>query len=350
VTNGKKELLLLVHTMNRGGASKVLTLIANHYIEKGWKVTFIVQHAINLYDMSPEIKLIELGNEKGDYSKLKFMAYVRKYVKENRPKTVLAFIDIINMLTIVATRGLKTKVIVSERNDISLAVAKWKYIASKILYKYADLIVFQSRKVQSYYSKKTIEKSLVIVNPIEIKCPSAEVREHRIVNSGRLTSQKNQKMLINAFARLYKEHPEYSLTIYGEGELRGDLENQVKELGVENVVSLPGNVLNIHEKIANAEIFALSSDFEGLSNALLESMMMGLTCVSTKCAGSTDVIRNQENGMLVDVGSEDQMYEALKWLVENPEKCAEYGRQAASDAQAFRKETILAKWDEILEA
>ena len=78
--------------------------------------------------------------------------------------------------------------------------------------------------------------------------------------------------------------------------------------------------------------------------------MMGLTCVSTKCAGSTDVIRDHENGLLVDVGSEDQMYEALKWLVENKEACANMGKQAAVDAEKFRKDYILEQWDRVLGA
>lgn len=348
--SNKKELVLLVHTMNRGGASKVLTLIANHIVEKGWKVTFIVQHSLNLYDMSPEINIIELGNEKGDYPKLKFIAYVRKYVKENNVTTVLSFINLINIMTIIATRGLKCKTVVSERNDIKLATAKWKFIGTKIFYKFADVVVFQSKKVQTYYDNKTKAKSEIIVNPIEVKCKASENREHMIVSSGRLTAQKNQKMLIKAFGRLHKVAPEYKLTIFGEGELRADLEGLVKELGLEGSVLLPGNVLNVHEQIANAEIFALASNFEGLSNALLEAMMMGLTCVSTKCAGSTDVIRDHENGLLVDVGSEDQMYEALKWLVENKESCKKMGMQAAVDADKFRKDYILEQWDRVLGA
>ena len=347
--NNKNELVLLVHTMNRGGASKVLTLIANHYVEKGWKVTFIVQHAINLYDMSPDISIIELGNEKGDYPKLKFISYVRRYIKDNKPKTLLAFTNMINMMTIIAAAGLKVRVVISERNDIALAAEKWKYFATKVLYKYSDMVVFQSKKVQSYFSKRTQDKSIVIVNPIEIKCSAAENRAKRIVSSGRLTEQKNQRMLINAFAKFHEDHPEYTLTIFGEGNLRDKLERQIKELGLENCVSLPGNVLNIHEEIADAEVFALPSNYEGLSNALLEAMMMGLTCVSTKCAGSTDVIRDHENGLLVDVGNENQMYDALKWLAEHRQECKQYGKTAALDAEMFKKDKILDKWDKILE-
>ena len=344
-----KELVLLVHTMNRGGASKVLTLIANYFEAKGWKVTFIVQHAINLYDMSPNIKIIQLGNNKKDYPKLKFINYVRDYVKKNKPCTLLSFTNMVNMMTIIATRGLDCRVVISERNDIAVAAEKWKFVAAKMLYKYADAVVFQSKKVQSYFSDRTQKKSEIIVNPIEIKCSALEVRDKRIVSSGRLTAQKNQSMLINAFSKLYKIHPEYSLTIYGEGDLRKSLEMQVKELGLEKVVSLPGNVLNIHEEISNAEVFVLPSNYEGLSNALLEAMMMGLTCVSTKCAGSTDVIRNGENGLLVDVNNESQMYDALKYLIENREVASKMGMQAADDAKAFKKDVILRQWENILD-
>lgn len=112
----------------------------------------------------------------------------------------------------------------------------------------------------------------------------------KIVTVGRLTVQKNQKLLIESFSEVLKKYPNIILEIYGDGEKREELKYIIKTLGVSNNVIFKGNILNVHEAIADAGLFVLSSDYEGLSNALMEAMMMGLPCISTTCAGSDELI------------------------------------------------------------
>ena len=165
---------------------------------------------------------------------------------------------------------------------------------------------------------------------------------------GRLTAQKNQAMLLRAFAKVKKEFPYATLTVYGEGELRESLLSLAKELGVEDSVFLPGNVLDLHERIRDAAVFALSSDYEGLSNALLEAMMMGIPSVSTDCAGSDEYIQSDKNGILTPVGDEGAMADAIKAMLRDPEGARRMGEEGKKTVSPLKKELLMEKWYEVL--
>lgn len=169
------------------------------------------------------------------------------------------------------------------------------------------------------------------------------------MNVGRLAEQKNQGLLIAAFARFYTFHPEYTLAIYGEGALRDTLNKQVQNLKLKESVSLEGRSTQIHHAICDAEIFVLSSDYEGLSNALLEAMMMGFPCISTDCEGSIDVIENGVNGLLIHRGNEDELVSALTLLAENADLREKLGRKARETSKRFRRKEVCQKWTEMIE-
>lgn len=135
-----------------------------------------------------------------------------------------------------------------------------------------------------------LSNATIIFNPISVSSVSKNTNLKKIVTVGRLTVQKNQKLLIESFSEVLKKYPNIILEIYGDGEKREELKYIIKTLGVSNNVIFKGNILNVHEAIADAGLFVLSSDYEGLSNALMEAMMMGLPCISTTCAGSDELI------------------------------------------------------------
>lgn len=152
----------------------------------------------------------------------------------------------------------------------------------------ADKVVFQTKRVSSYFPY--LSNATIIFNPISVSSVSKNTNLKKIVTVGRLTVQKNQKLLIESFSEVLKKYPNIILEIYGDGEKREELKYIIKTLGVSNNVIFKGNILNVHEAIADAGLFVLSSDYEGLSNALMEAMMMGLPCISTTCAGSDELI------------------------------------------------------------
>ena len=210
-------------------------------------------------------------------------------------------------------------------------------------------MVFQTERVKKQFNNRIQENSIVIPNPISVPCVLNEKKEKRIVSAGRLTKQKNQEMLINAFSKAVKKHPEYKLYIYGEGELRDKLSDKISELGNDDKIFLPGNILDLHKEISDSEIFVLSSDYEGLSNALLEAMMMGFACISTNCAGADEYIKTGENGIVVPVGNEDELEKAILFMMENDEKRTNMGLAAKESAKKFCSENVLEIWHSIID-
>jgi glycosyltransferase involved in cell wall biosynthesis len=136
-----------------------------------------------------------------------------------------------------------------------------------------------------------------------------------------LEKQKNLLLLIDAFALLYKEHPEYNLAIYGDGSEKKHIETYITKMLLEDCISVYESIPNIHEKIIDCAMFISSSDYEGLSNSMIEAMALGLPCVVTDCpcGGARMMITSYENGILVPVGDIQTMYEAMKYIIENPE-------------------------------
>ncbi len=259
--------------------------------------------------------------------------------------TSISFMDELNLVNILS-RGSCRKII-SDRNDPARK--------SEVLYKYslfahrhADYAVFQTRRVQSIYGEIVRNESCIIPNPTEVSCLVSSCREKRIVTVGRLHKQKNQKMLIAAFALFHKSHPGYHLHIYGEGELSNELHQAAEDSGAKDFVHFEGFKEDVHAAIADAEMFVLSSDYEGLPNALMEAMMMGHACISTSFAGAEELIEDGENGLLVPVGDEDALYKTMCRLSDNSELRERLGRAAAITAQAWTTERVARLWERIL--
>src|SRR5690606_37218842 len=147
---------------------------------------------------------------------------------------------------------------------------------------------------------------------------------------GRLHEQKNQQLLVNAFAKISNEYPDYKLEIFGEGELRDLLEEQISKLNLEGKVILRGTTNTLFDEIIDASLFVLSSDFEGMPNALMEAMSLGLPCISTDCkpGGAKELIENKVNGLLSNRLSEKNLYECIKYMLENPTKAEMMGIEA----------------------
>ena len=197
---------------------------------------------------------------------------------------------------------------------------------------------------------KKLKNSIIIPNPIYVDSRRCEVTENKIVTVGRLTKQKNQELLINAFSEIHSKYPQYKLYIYGDGELYSELNNLVKQLSIDDSVVFAGNVPNVHEMISTAEMFVLPSNYEGLSNALLEAMIMGIPCISTRCAGSDEYIVNGENGLRVDVGDEDGLKNAMLKFIENSSLRDSCGNNAKNIIERVSKEVVLEKWYKLASA
>lgn len=344
--NKKKKVCFIHVGMERDGAERVIARLANNYAEQGYKVD-ILMILLNIceYELHESIRVISYARpEKTRFQNIYYwLKSIRKYVKENKPDRIISFSMYINIFTLIACLGLKKDILISERNDPSNdGRSKIDIILTKCLYRYADKIVFQTKRAQNFFSDSIKKNSKIIYNPIEVTCHATLDKKNKIVTVGRLEKQKNQKLLIEAFSKI--KDKEIVLEIYGKGSLKEELYQYAVKLNIADRVLFKGNVFNIHECIKDAKVFVLSSDFEGLSNALLEAMMMGIPCISTKCAGSDEVIQDGKNGLLVELRDVESLTIAIDKIIKNFELSKFLGENARKTSVAFKSSNVIKEW------
>lgn len=336
-------------TLQQGGAERVIALLSGRMAENAEDTKILLYYDEEIfYEIDPRIKIDVVEKHTKTKNILKNILWMRKYFK-NHADVVISFLAPFNILSLIATFGLKTSIVVADRND-PRHVPENKYVRKvrDFLYRFADGVVLQTRYNQAYFPTKIQDNSTIIFNPINLgeKAGAALTCEKRkeIVSVGRLMPQKNQKMLIEAFARVHRKFPEYTLVIYGDGPCREQLETMTRELGVEQNVLFPGSVKDLHDRIVYAELFVLSSDYEGMPNALTEAMCLGLPAISTAVSGATDLIAHNENGLLVSCGDTDAMADAIEKMLsdrELREKCAE---SAVALNERLAVDSICSQW------
>lgn len=341
-------------TLSGGGAEKVMSVLVNHWAEAGVEV-----HVVALlddkvgYPLHPDVHIVSGVSRRGRLASIPYwMRLIRKTVKEKRPDTVLSFFSKINVLVLLSTFGIKTRKVVSERNDPSkdgrslpVKLLTW------LLYPKADAVVFQTSRALGSFPQKTRRIGKIIVNPIQVYDTALSVEERnldRVVTVGRLDRQKNHSMLIEAIDLARRSNPKLVLDIYGEGPDRIKLEELIKRRNLSECVTLNGNVSDVHKHLADAGAFALSSDFEGLSNALMEAMSMGLPCVTTNCAGADDLVEDNVSGIIVPVGDPDAMARAIVRLVSDKELNGKIAAAAQRRSLGFAPREVLPVWDDIV--
>jgi glycosyltransferase involved in cell wall biosynthesis len=278
-----KKIALFIGSLYGGGAERVTSNLANYLSQKGYGVEILVMSETKeIYHIDKNIKLNFLlkVNERKNFLINNIMRLYRLCCFLIREKDVDLFIvmlpETINLLLGLSFLT-NAKIVASERNDMSKYSQKLQN-SLKRKAKKADGYVFQTDDARKGYGDSINDiKTIVIPNAIDysfIRPTYKGKRDKVIVGVGRLSAQKNFELLINAFSEIAKEFDEYQLIIYGEGNEREELETLSSSLGIRERVQLPGNVTNLAEKIEKAEVFVLSSDFEGMPNALIEAMAL----------------------------------------------------------------------------
>lgn len=344
-----EKYMFFIGTLCDGGAERVVSILSGKMAEKGMPVEILTYYDKNIfYEIHPQVKVTSVESQTGTTSKVRNLLWIRNYFKKNA-KIVISFLAPFNMMAILADFVMNVPIIVADRNDpTKVPTGKLSRKARDILYMFADGIVLQTKKNQEYFGKIVQKKSTVIYNPVNLKEDAGSAlcteKEKKLVSVGRLIPQKNQKLLIEAFANIVKEYPEYQLIIYGEGKDRKELELLAANLGVKENVLMPGSTSNLHSVIKNAELFVLSSNYEGMPNALIEAMCLGLPVVSTKVSGATDLIQDGVNGLLTDCGDVEQLTVALRKILGNQELRESYARESAKIIKKLEVNTITEEW------
>ena len=348
------KIAFFIGHMGHGGAERVISLLANDYCRRGWDTNIVMLLSNDLAQkLEPGVKLVDMSQGGGSYLRRapRWIKEIRGYLKRERPDCVVSFIGRINALVLTSALGMKIPIVVSERNDPRHdGRGKGMLAYCDALYKTARTVVFQTKAEEECFSDAVRAKGVIIPNPVSVEgAVRREPEGFHVVTAGRLARQKNHKMLMDAMARVCAEIPEAKCTIYGEGELRQELEEYVREMGLENTVSLPGHALDIHEKIADASAFVLTSEYEGLPNALIEAMMLGIPCVTTDYPGAEEVMKEGATGLIVPRGDAKALAEKLILLARDREMGKNLGENARLDSMKYRTENVIDQWRQIIE-
>lgn len=332
-----------------GGAQRVIANLCNELIRQGNNVMLLLtgNSPETVYKLENSIVIKAFK----DTSKIKKIHKLRKSVLEFKPNIVVSFLTMVNIMAVITTMGTKTPLIISERNDPDYCTNSEKKLSS-LFYRFADVAVVQTYVIRNKLRRVYRGKMEIIENPLidhDID-KSDYTPTHKIVAVGRLTKQKNYKLMISAFADFSKNHPDYMLDIFGVGELEAELIEYVKQLRIEKLVNFKGNSNAVLELEKMYDFYIMSSDYEGMSNALAEAMSIGLPCIATDCdgGGAAALIENNINGILVPKNDVTALTMAMEALERNP-KFSEYlGTNAKNIKLKLDRKVISQRWIDLI--
>jgi len=377
-----KHLVFVTLSLTKGGAERVISNMCNDFFAEKTKVTIIsLMKAKPEYVLDERIRFLAIDEKEEDYKRSMPVRFVSRRGKlkrvlrelcatEGKPDCIISFLPEPNMLMCSLKKSIDVPLIISVRNDPKIEYAsKLKYTMMKLLYPKSDGYVFQTEQAKEYFafSEHITKSSVVIPNPLgkefvgaaenaglQVKDKAEHAgRTYRVMAAGRLEKQKNYPLMLNAFEAFNKKHPDSSLTIYGEGSEREKLEAWVYEHGMTESVFLPGVSDRIRECMAEADLFLMTSVYEGMPNALMEAMAMGMPVISTDCpcGGPAYLIEHGRNGFLVPLqeDAKEQFVKLMEQLYEDPMLAEMISEQARDIAKTEAPDVIYKRWEEYIE-
>lgn len=353
------RIVFLIASLRGGGAERVASVLCNYWAAHQHDVILVTFDSTqnDFYTCNPNIKRYSTNSfttSRNVFEKVKAnlqrVAKIRNIIRKEKPDVVISFMDVANVLAIVSAAFTGVPVLVSERTYPPYYNHKnaFDYIR-KFVYKFADGFVAQTNNVAQWALEFLPAKKIkVIANPIyaaNIPADEALARKNVILAVGRLSHEKGFDMLINAFAKLQRQFPEWQLRIVGEGVDRPQLEQQIKTMGLQGRVELPGQTNLLTKEYDTAQIFVLSSRVEGFPNVLLEAMAHGLAAISFDCnSGPADLISNGINGCLIPANHVEALGTTLQQLLLEPELRARLAQEATKVRDIYTVDKIATAW------
>ena len=360
------KITFVTATLTSGGSERVMSIVANKMQERGYEVEIIcLNDQIVFYPINEGIKITHVEVEAGTKSLLKKLWWFRKHIQKTQPDVVIAFMVSVYTVTLLSLMGVDIPVISSVRNDPAYSNLR-KKITRKLLLPRSAHVVVQTQQIKEFFSKNIQKMTTVIYNPVNERVfetsydndndddnPGLKIKDkrlNRIISVGRLYPQKDQKTMIEAFAKVSEQHPDWQLVIYGEGPEREELEEMIQDprFMIQDKVFLPGRSENIIDELNKSKIFCLSSIYEGMSNALVEAICVGLPIVTTKVSGTEELIKNGENGFIVNIGDKESMAKALTKIIEDENLQNQFTEKNKAQAIKFETNTIVNQWEDLV--
>ena len=352
-----KKIIFYIDSMGRGGAQRVMNNLITEFSKENDVVLIndVFLEQSNEYDICDSIKRINLGVSNGGiFGNLKRVSGLRRIIRKEKAEIVISFLGPCNIRMLLATIGLRIEKYVSVRNDpyFEYGGGIKKFLAGQ-LFKLSSGCVFQTKEAQQYFPETVRKKSKIIWNPVaekfykEIWCPQRE----EIAVVGRLQKQKKPLLALNVFMIVHNEYPDIKLVYYGDGELRTEIEAMVKKYELNEVVSIKGNVENIEDYLSTARLFLMTSSFEGMPNALMEAMTVGIPSVATDCpcGGPRAVTNGFEDFVLVPCNNDAvSIAQKVIDILNSKDKQVLISLKERDRAQQFRSASIMQQWKEFM--
>lgn len=351
----KPKLMFYINVLWYGGAERVILQLATQFQRAGYEVVMVTSFKDgNEYIIPEQISRITLEDKNIESSfflkNLTRVIKLRKLCKTLKPDILISFMKEPNVRSIIATLGLRTKTIISVRNSPEKEYAgRVGKIIAKYILPLADGCVFQTQEARNWFLPKLQCKSTIIWNEVseEFFSVNRTAVGKDIVSVGRLKKQKNHELLIDAYALLADLYPDVDLHIYGEGELKAILQDKIERLNLNNRIYLHGNVDNVSKVLVSAKCFVMTSDYEGMPNALMEAMAVGVPCIATDCpcGGPKELIKDGLNGLLIPVRNINALKTAMDRILSNVDYAKALGKEGKKTAVFFEPQKVFKEWE-----
>ena len=331
-----KKIDFYISSLSGGGAEKVLICIAKRLAELGNEVSSIsLEKRKQFYNVPNYINIYRYDNTKlGKREVLNDYKCIKKHLLNSNADISISFLSRCNLLLLVAALFRKNKIIVCDRNNPLKEHSKFTFTLSNLLYRRANKIIVQTNQIKNFYWRINKSNISVIENPIDTVSLNKQIyqipkREKVIISVGRLEKQKDFKTLIKAFALIKNKYPDWSIKIFGQGNMEEELQRLIIDKNLEEHIFLCGRTDKPYYEMRKASIFVLSSFYEGFPNVLCEAMYAGNLCIASNCiSGPKELIEDGQNGKLFSIGNEKELAEVLEEFIVH-EKDFEYIRENA---------------------
>lgn len=365
----QRRILFLIHSLGGGGAERVTANLANHWAQTGWTVTIVTMamQSGDVYELNPRVRRIALDLARdsnslmeGLWTNMRRLAAVRRTLRQEKPDVALGIMSTASCLLALTGQVKGCVRIGTERSYPPMLPLEyiWEKVRRKA-YGNLDAVVALTSEGATWIKANTNAKAVsVIYNPVPVPLPTVnpvlppeavlDRTRKALLAVGSLTLPKAFDRLIHAFAKLAPEFPEWDLAIVGEGPLRPALTALSQKLGLDRRLHLVGRAGNIADWYLAADLFVLTSHFEGFPNVLAEAMAHGLSAVSVDCdTGPRDIISDGIDGLLVAQDNHDALVMALRKMMGDDALRDEMGICAAKIRDRLSVEKVAARWEEL---
>lgn len=351
------NITFITNTFSYGGAEKMLCFLAEGLKERGHEVSVVNLNTIKMKVRVPgkniKYRILESDYKGTIKTNWEWIQFTKQCAKEFHSEVLVGFHTVGSFCAVVTGKILGIPSVVCERNNPFLYAKAPLSMRVKIsLFNFADGAVFQTEGAASFFSHRLQKRCKIINNPIflegEVPPFNHNNRPHTIVTLGRLENpQKRVDVMLHCFAKFHISHPDYKLVIYGIGKHQILMETLAAELSISDFVIFKGLTRQSMIDLSKEGIFLITSDWEGISNSLLEAMAVGMPVVSTDHVpgGARLLIEDHKNGLLAPVHDIAALANALGEFADNPELAEQCGKEAKKVLDRFSPDKILNEWE-----